>query len=122
MGKVAAADPDIVIVLVFVAIGRTAHAHGVTIAGLASTAWPFLARLAVGWLALASVARRHGLVERPGGVDLDGGARHGLSGGLRSGHRRRLRVRGLGLSGAHHARLAGSGCGRPAPAFDEPDP
>jgi hypothetical protein len=59
MGKVAVAL-DIVIVLVFVAIGRTAHAHGVTSAGLASTAWPFLAGLAVGWLALA-IGRRDGM-------------------------------------------------------------
>ena len=58
MGKVAVAL-DIVIVLVFVGIGRTAHADGVTLAGLASTAWPFLAGLAVGWLALA-MGRRDG--------------------------------------------------------------
>ncbi len=66
MGKVAVAL-DIVIVLVFVAIGRTAHADGVTIAGLASTAWPFLAGLAVGWRAVArgrrdSMALSSGLV------------------------------------------------------------
>jgi hypothetical protein len=59
MGKVAVAL-DIAIVLVFVAIGRTAHADGVTIAGLASTAWPFLAGLGVGWLALAR-GRRDGM-------------------------------------------------------------
>jgi DUF3054 family protein len=58
MGKVAVAL-DIVTVLVFVAIGRTAHADGVTIAGLASTAWPFLAGLALGWLALTR-GRRDG--------------------------------------------------------------
>ncbi|HEX4220544.1 MAG TPA: DUF3054 domain-containing protein [Acidimicrobiales bacterium] len=58
MGKVAVAL-DTVIVLVFVAIGRTAHAHGVTTAGLASTAWPFLAALALGWLAVA-MGRRDG--------------------------------------------------------------
>jgi hypothetical protein len=59
MGKVAVAV-DSVIVLVFVAIGRTAHADGVTIAGLASTAWPFLAGMAGGWLALAR-GRRDGM-------------------------------------------------------------
>jgi hypothetical protein len=59
MGKVAVAL-DSVIVLVFVAIGRTAHADGVTIAGLASTAWPFLAGMAGGWLALAR-GRRDGM-------------------------------------------------------------
>ncbi len=40
---------DVAAVLVFVAIGRTSHDHGVSAAGLASTAWPFLAGLAVGW-------------------------------------------------------------------------
>ena len=34
----------------FVAIGRASHAEGETLAGLARTAWPFLAGLAVGWL------------------------------------------------------------------------
>jgi Protein of unknown function (DUF3054) len=58
MGKLAAVL-DLVMVLVFVAIGRTAHAHGLTTAGVASTAWPFLAALAVGWLILV-VGRRDG--------------------------------------------------------------
>lgn len=39
-----------VAVLVFVAIGRSAHAHGVTASGLAATAWPFLVGLAAGWV------------------------------------------------------------------------
>jgi hypothetical protein len=59
MGKLSVAL-DLVMVLVFVAIGRTAHAHGLTIVGLASTAWPFLAALAAGWLTLA-VGRRDGM-------------------------------------------------------------
>lgn len=37
---------DFVIILMFVAIGRTTHDHGVSLAGLTSTTWPF----AVGWL------------------------------------------------------------------------
>ncbi len=49
----AGAAADLAAVLVFVAIGRTVHAHGLSVAGLASTAWPFLVGLAVGWLALA---------------------------------------------------------------------
>jgi hypothetical protein len=40
----------VVAVLVFVAIGRSAHAHGVTASGLAATAWPFLVGLAAGWV------------------------------------------------------------------------
>jgi hypothetical protein len=37
--------------LLFVIIGRADHAHGESLAGIASTAWPFLAGLAGGWLA-----------------------------------------------------------------------
>jgi hypothetical protein len=41
---------DTACVLVFVIIGRASHARGETPGGLASTAWPFLAALAAGWL------------------------------------------------------------------------
>jgi hypothetical protein len=41
---------DVCCLLVFVAIGRATHHDGETVAGLASTAWPFLAGLAFGWL------------------------------------------------------------------------
>jgi hypothetical protein len=43
-------------VLVFVIIGRASHGEGLT--GVASTAWPFLAGLAGGWLATAGLAGR----------------------------------------------------------------
>jgi xanthosine utilization system XapX-like protein len=43
---------DLVVVLVFVALGRSVHAHGVSIGGMASTAWPFVCGLAVGWVAV----------------------------------------------------------------------
>ncbi|MGC8510082.1 MAG: DUF3054 domain-containing protein [Acidimicrobiales bacterium] len=43
---------DALAVLVFVAIGRHVHDHGVNVAGVASTSWPFLAGLAGGWLAV----------------------------------------------------------------------
>jgi hypothetical protein len=36
---------DVVAVLVFVAIGRSVHTGGVTVVGMASTAWPFLVGL-----------------------------------------------------------------------------
>jgi Protein of unknown function (DUF3054) len=42
---------DVVCVIVFCTIGRRSHAEGITIAGVAETAWPFLAGTAVGWLA-----------------------------------------------------------------------
>jgi Protein of unknown function (DUF3054) len=42
---------DVLCVLVFCAIGRRSHAEGVTVLGVAETAWPFLAGTATGWLA-----------------------------------------------------------------------
>ena len=41
---------DVLFLLVFVGIGRSAHRHGVTLAGMASTTWPFAVGLLVGWL------------------------------------------------------------------------
>ena len=52
-----AAVLDVASVLVFVVIGRASHNDGESIPGVASTAWPFLAGLAAGWL-VARVWRR----------------------------------------------------------------
>lgn len=41
---------DALCVLVFCTIGRRSHAEGLTLAGIADTAWPFLTGAAVGWL------------------------------------------------------------------------
>lgn len=41
---------DLVCVLIFCAVGRRSHAEGLTVAGIADTAWPFLSGTAVGWL------------------------------------------------------------------------
>jgi peptidoglycan/LPS O-acetylase OafA/YrhL len=41
---------DAVCVLVFCAVGRRSHAEGLTVGGVAETAWPFLTGAAVGWL------------------------------------------------------------------------
>lgn len=41
---------DIVCVVVFCTIGRRSHAEGLTISGIAETAWPFLTGTGVGWL------------------------------------------------------------------------
>jgi hypothetical protein len=41
---------DLAAVLVFCAVGRRSHAEGITIAGVATTAWPFLTGTVVGWL------------------------------------------------------------------------
>jgi hypothetical protein len=53
-------------VLAFVVIGRASHEHGESAGGIASTAWPFLAGLACGWLAVRAWRRPTGLV--PAGV------------------------------------------------------
>lgn len=57
---------DVACVLVFVVIGRASHGEGLT--GVASTAWPFLAGLAGGWLATAGLAGRAGRAWRPFGL------------------------------------------------------
>ena len=49
---------DVFCVLVFVIIGRASHTKGDSLAGVASTAWPFLAGLAGGWLVTAGLAGR----------------------------------------------------------------
>ena len=41
---------DVVCVLVFCAVGRRTHAEGLSFAGIAETAWPFLTGTALGWL------------------------------------------------------------------------
>jgi Protein of unknown function (DUF3054) len=46
-----AAVIDVCCVLVFVMIGLASHTKGETVAGIASTAWPFLTGLACGWAA-----------------------------------------------------------------------
>lgn len=46
----ASALTDFVCVVVFCAVGRRSHAEGLTVAGIAETAWPFLTGTAVGWL------------------------------------------------------------------------
>lgn len=45
-----AALADVVAVVAFVGIGRSVHDVGVSLAGIAVTAWPFLGGLAIGWL------------------------------------------------------------------------
>lgn len=48
---------DACCVLAFVIIGRANHAKGESLGGIASTSWPFLAGLAIGWLAALLWAR-----------------------------------------------------------------
>jgi Protein of unknown function (DUF3054) len=57
---------DVCCVLAFVVIGRSAHHHGEGIAGVAMTAWPFLAGLATGLLVTRAWRRPSAIL--PGGV------------------------------------------------------
>jgi hypothetical protein len=57
---------DVCCVLIFVMIGRASHTKGETLAGIASTSWPFLCGLGVGWA--ASRAWRRPLTLRPAGL------------------------------------------------------
>jgi hypothetical protein len=57
---------DVVCVLVFCAVGRRNHDEGINVAGIATTAWPFLAGTALGWL--ASQAWRRPTAVIPTGV------------------------------------------------------
>jgi hypothetical protein len=57
---------DACCVLVFVVIGRASHTKGEPLAGIASTAWPFLCGLAAGWI--AARAWRCPLTVSPAGV------------------------------------------------------
>ena len=47
---IVAATVDVACVVAFTALGRRNHDEGLTLAGIAHTAWPFLAGTAVGWL------------------------------------------------------------------------
>ena len=42
---------DVIGVLVFCAVGRRSHDEGISVTGVATTAWPFLSGTVVGWLA-----------------------------------------------------------------------
>lgn len=57
---------DVVCILIFVTIGRRSHAEGITIAGIAETAWPFLAGLTAAWL--LSRAWRQPTAIKPTGI------------------------------------------------------
>jgi peptidoglycan/LPS O-acetylase OafA/YrhL len=41
---------DVACVLVFCAVGRRSHDEGLNVAGIATTAWPFLSGTMLGWL------------------------------------------------------------------------
>ncbi|MCH9669462.1 MAG: DUF3054 domain-containing protein [Actinomycetia bacterium] len=41
---------DVVCVVLFCAVGRRTHAEGLSVGGIAETAWPFLTGTSLGWL------------------------------------------------------------------------
>ncbi len=57
MRGLTAAVLDLACVVVFVAIGRHSHGETGALAGLAHTAWPFLAGLVLGWVAVRAWRR-----------------------------------------------------------------
>lgn len=59
------AAADLIAIVIFVAIGRSAHDHGVQPFGVLSTLWPFAAGLAVGWLVVI-LRREVGVTLRDG--------------------------------------------------------
>ncbi|MFC7446693.1 DUF3054 domain-containing protein [Rhodococcus daqingensis] len=61
---------DVVLVIVFCAIGRRTHDEANALVGLATTAWPFLGGLAVGWLTNEALYRNKSVPESvfPAGV------------------------------------------------------
>ena len=50
LGWLAPLVGDIICVLVFCAVGRRSHDEGLSVTGVATTAWPFLTGTVVGWL------------------------------------------------------------------------
>ncbi|MCC3282794.1 DUF3054 domain-containing protein [Arthrobacter caoxuetaonis] len=52
---------DVVLILVFAALGRDTHAHGLDPAGVAVTASPFIAACLAGWLLLRAWHRPYAL-------------------------------------------------------------
>lgn len=59
---------DVVAVLFFVALGRTTHDESLNLIGLLTTWWPFLAALAVGWIATVAWLRPVSIVRTGIGV------------------------------------------------------
>lgn len=57
---------DAGLVIVFAAAGRASHEESSGLVGVATTAWPFLAGMSLGWLAVAGAHRRPATSVRDG--------------------------------------------------------
>jgi len=55
--RIAAAAADVAWIVVFVVIGRSSHAEGESLPGVARTLWPFLVGLGLGWAAIRAWRR-----------------------------------------------------------------
>jgi hypothetical protein len=66
LGWLAPLVGDVICVLVFCAAGRRSHDEGLSVGGVATTAWPFLTGTVLGWL--ASRGWRHPTAVVPTGV------------------------------------------------------
>ena len=61
-----AALADLVLVILFAAVGRASHEEGNPVVGALSTAWPFLVGTAIGWLVVRVLRRSWPLAVGPG--------------------------------------------------------
>ncbi len=52
MVRILPAVIDLVFVVIFAVVGRASHAEALSVAGIAETAWPFLAACLFGWVVL----------------------------------------------------------------------
>jgi hypothetical protein len=66
MQRLAWLSLDVIGVLVFCAVGRRSHDEGLSITGVATTAWPFLTGTVIGWLVSRAWQRPTAVV--PSGV------------------------------------------------------
>lgn len=57
---------DVVVIVVFAAIGRAEHDTGNPILGVLATAWPFLAGAALGWVVVTLAGKRLPISPGPG--------------------------------------------------------
>lgn len=58
---------DALAILIFVVIGRNTHDHGLSVTGIATTAWPFIVGLLVAW-SVMTIRHRSGASFRDGVV------------------------------------------------------
>ena len=59
---------DVVLVVVFAAVGRASHDEVLTVAGVLQTLWPFLVGLVAGWLVMLGWRRPFGPLRTGAGV------------------------------------------------------